>query len=274
MPTPYSVEKYFQEAVVLLSSLIACPSFSREENKTADLLAQALRKHGCETQQIKHNIIARSQRFSASKPTLLLNSHHDTVKPNSSYTLDPFEPTIKDGKLYGLGSNDAGGALVSLLATFLHFSQLDISWNIVFVASAEEEISGKDGIAFVLDHIEPITLGIVGEPTSMKLAVAEKGLMVLDCTATGECGHAAYDDKKNAIYEAQKAIEWFQTYVFAKKSATLGPIRMHVTQIQAGTQHNVIPDKCQFCSGRTNHRCLYSLGGTRNHSVAHKELYH
>jgi acetylornithine deacetylase len=177
----------------------------------------------------------------------LLNSHHDTVKPNTGYTRDPLAATVEEDKLFGLGSNDAGGCLVSLIATFLYFyQQTELKYNFCLVASAEEEISGKNGVESVLDDIGPIDFAIVGEPTLLDLAIAEKGLMVLDCTALGTAGHAARNEGDNAIYKAIKDIEWFQNYTFERTSSTLGPIKMSVTVIQAGSQHNVVPATCNF----------------------------
>ena len=236
-----------EEAIHLLKQLISTPSFSKEETKTADIISEALKKHRTSVTRHHNNVWATNTRFDAAKPTLLLNSHHDTVKPNSGYSRDPFQPKIVDGKLYGLGSNDAGGALVALLMTFLHFkNRADLSFNLLFAATGEEEISGKNGIESILNRLGKIDLAIVGEPTQMKVAVAEKGLMVLDCTAVGKAGHAAREEGDNAIYKALKDIQWFQQYKFEKTSATLGEIRMNVTQIAAGRQHNVVPEECKF----------------------------
>ncbi len=235
------------EATELLKTLIVTPSFSREEDKTATHLENFLQKKGIPFHRKKNNIWALNQHFDAAKPTLLLNSHHDTVKPNKSWALDPFEPLVRDGKLYGLGSNDAGGCLVSLIATFCHFyAREGMGYNIALVASAEEEISGKQGLEIVVPDLPPIAFAIVGEPTEMHLAVAEKGLLVLDCTAKGKSGHAAREEGENALYKAIKDIEWIIGYHFPKVSPTLGPIKMSVTIINAGTQHNVVPDTCAF----------------------------
>ncbi len=239
--------KLQEEAISLLKTLIQVPSFSREENVTAERLQEYL--HGKEviTYQQGNNIWAKNDHFDPSKKTILLNSHHDTVKPNQGYTKDPFSAIIEDGKLYGLGSNDAGGALVSLLATFLHFkTNTDLNFNILFAASAEEEISGKGGIESTLPQLGKIDLALVGEPTQMHLAVAEKGLMVLDCTATGTAGHAARDEGENAIYNALEDIQWFKNYTFQNISTMLGAVKMTVTQVNAGSQHNVVPDQCSF----------------------------
>lgn len=235
------------KALELLQKLIARPSLSREEDKTAELLQQALSLEGIEAHRHKNNIWACNRHFDPTKPTLLLNSHHDTVPPAEGYSRDPFKPQKDDGRLYGLGANDAGGALVSLYATFLHFyEQKDLAYNLVLAASAEEEISGTDGISSLLKELPPIDCAIVGEPTGMQMAVAEKGLMVLDCTASGHSGHAARGEGQNAIYEAMKDINWFKNYEFEHSSELLGPIRMSVTGIEGGTKHNVVPESCRF----------------------------
>ena len=235
-----------KEAIALLKKLIATPSFSREEQQTGDLIELFFRKRNIMPQRIGNNIVVRSKHWLATKPTILLNSHHDTVKPASGYTKDPFNPEVNNGKLYGLGSNDAGGSLVALIATFLHLHERELPYNLLFVASAEEEISGPNGIAAVRDIIAPIALGIIGEPTQMRMAIAEKGLMVVDGEAKGESGHAAREEGKNALYIALKDIEWLKNYELEKVSDVLGKTKMTVTQIQAGTQHNVVPDSCKF----------------------------
>jgi len=235
-----------QDCIGLLTKLIATPSLSRKEEATGDLIAFFLNKNGVSPERIGNNILARSKQWSPAKPTILLNSHHDTVKPASGYTKDPFHPEISNGKLYGLGSNDAGGSLVALMATFLHLQEQDLPYNLLFVASAEEEISGPNGIAKVREQIAPIALGIIGEPTQMRMAIAEKGLMVVDGEAKGESGHAAREEGINALYLALKDIDWIKNYHFDKVSEVLGSSKMTVTQIEAGTQHNVVPDKCTF----------------------------
>ncbi len=235
------------EAVGLLQQLISIPSFSREEDPTASALLGFMQKKGMKANRMLHNVWAVNEHFDQAKPTVLLNSHHDTVKPNSAYTRNPFDPQIADGKLFGLGSNDAGGCLVSLLAAFQYFyARTDLSYNLVFLASAEEEISGKNGIEAALLHLPPIDWAIVGEPTLLDLAVAEKGLMVLDCETIGKAGHAARNEGVNAIYLAMTDIAWFSAYRFEKVSKQLGPVKMTVSQIEAGTQHNVVPASCKF----------------------------
>ncbi|MBX2905235.1 MAG: M20 family metallo-hydrolase [Taibaiella sp.] len=240
-------KELYTVAAQLLKALIAIPSFSREEQSTAGLLYNFLQKKGVAAHRLINNVWATNKHYDAAKPTLLLNSHHDTVKPNAAYTREPFKPDLEDGKLYGLGSNDAGGCLVSLLAAFLHFyNRTDLQYNLVFAATAEEEISGPNGLEMLIPSLGNITAAIVGEPTEMQMAVAEKGLLVLDCTARGVAGHAARHIGENAIYKAMKSIEWFSTYHFPEESAMLGPVVMTVTTISAGTQHNVVPAACNF----------------------------
>jgi acetylornithine deacetylase len=231
----------------LLKSLINTPSFSKEEGETANILASFLESEGIEHSRQAYNVWAVNQYFDPNKPSILLNSHHDTVKPNAGYTKDPFSPEIADGKLYGLGSNDAGGALVALLATFLHFyPKQDLKYNLIWAGTAEEEISGKNGIELIYPNFENLEFAIIGEPTLMQMAIAEKGLMVLDCVAKGKSGHAAREEGVNAIYAALPDIEWFRTYIFPNVSDYLGPVKMSVTVIEAGKQHNVVPDECRF----------------------------
>ncbi|PSR52792.1 acetylornithine deacetylase [Adhaeribacter arboris] len=241
------VEELYQQAVVLLKSLIATESFSRQEEHTAEIMHVFLQKHGIETYRELNNVWAFNKHYSPEKPTILLNSHHDTVKPNQGWTKDPFSPLEEDSKLFGLGSNDAGGSLVSLLATFLHFyPQENLSYNLLFAATAEEEISGKNGLELIFPEFGSVEFAIVGEPTQMHLAIAEKGLLVLDCLVHGKSGHAAREEGENAIYKALPDIQWFQNYRFPKESEYLGPVKMSVTIIKAGTQHNVVPDQCEF----------------------------
>ena len=236
-----------QKATDLLQCLIAIPSFSKQEDRTADCIAGFLRENHLDFQRLKNNVWAVNRHFDSQKPTILLNSHHDTVKPNASYTLDPFRPLVSDGKLYGLGSNDAGGCLVSLMAVFLHFYDApNLRYNFVLAATAEEEISGRDGLEMLLPHLPPIDFAIVGEPTQMQMAIAEKGLMVVDCTARGKAGHAAREEGENAIYKALRDIDWIRNHQFPEVSEMLGPVKMSVTIIQAGSQHNVVPDTCTF----------------------------
>ena len=235
------------KSIELLKQLVAIPSFSKEENQTADLIQNFMESNGVKTLRKLNNVWCFNKYFDETKPSILLNSHHDTVKPNNGYTVNPFEALVLDGKLYGLGSNDAGGALVSLLATFLYFyDKKDLKYNLIYAATAEEEISGRDGIELILPELGKIDFAIVGEPTQMHLAISEKGLMVLDCVVLGKSGHAAREEGENAIYKAMKIIDWCQTFQFPKISETLGSVKMTVTIIQSGTQHNVIPDTCSF----------------------------
>jgi len=236
-----------QESIELLKQLIAIPSFSREEDKTALAIAQYLDSKSVLFNRSGNNVWALNKYFNPAKQTILLNSHHDTVKPNSGYTRDPFKPEIIDGKLFGLGSNDAGGPLVSLIAAFLYFhDQTDSKYNVVLAATAEEEISGVHGIESIWSSLPTIDFAVVGEPTLGQMAIAEKGLMVLDCVSNGKPGHAAREEGINAIYVALKDIEWFRTFKFPKTSETLGEIKMTVTVVQAGGQHNVVPGECKF----------------------------
>ncbi len=250
-----------QEAIALLQQLIATPSFSKEEDKTAAIIFNYLQQNGVSVQRINNNIFAVNKYFDAAKPVVLLNSHHDTVKPNPQYTKDPFEPLVEDGKLFGLGSNDAGGCLVSLIAAFCYFyEQESLAYNIVLAATAEEEISGTGGVELLLQHPDFLAAtaqtkenayhnwtAIVGEPTLLQMAVAERGLMVLDCISHGKAGHAARGEGENAIYKALKDITWFNQFTFDKVSDLLGPSRMNVTVIETeNKQHNVVPAVCKF----------------------------
>lgn len=240
-------DNLYNEAVGLLQTLIATPSFSREEDKTAGIILNFLQAKGIDARRELNNVWALNKHFAPEKPTLLLNSHHDTVKPNPAYTRDPFKPVVEDGKLYGLGSNDAGGPLVSLIAAFVHFYQRhDLPFNIVLAATAEEEVSGTNGIEKLWPLLPRVDFAIVGEPTLTDVAVAEKGLMVLDCVASGKAGHAAREEGVNAIYEALPDITWFRTFLFPKLSDTLGKIKMSVTVINAGQAHNQVPPECRF----------------------------
>jgi acetylornithine deacetylase len=248
------------EAIALLKQLIATPSFSKEEDNTADIIEQSLERKGVKTRVHLKNIWATNKFYDETKPTILLNSHHDTVRPNKGYTIDPFNPIETDGKLFGLGSNDAGGCLVSLIASFLfYYNKADLKYNLILAATAEEEISGSNGVEALLPHLGKIEFGIVGEPTEMQMAVAEKGLIVLDCVAHGKAGHAARNEGENAIYKAIQDIEWFQSYKFPKVSELLGPLKMTVTIIDTENKaHNVVPTECHFVADvRVNE--LYSF---------------
>jgi acetylornithine deacetylase len=237
-------EKLILEAISLLKSLIKTPSFSSEEHHTALLIESWFQNSEISFNRTNNNIWAINKYFDETKPTLLLNSHHDTVRPNNGYTKDPFDPIINAGKLYGLGSNDAGGCLVSLLATFSFFyHHKHLKYNLVMVASAEEESSGENGLNSMLSIIPEISVAIIGEPTLMQLAIAEKGLVVFDAKVIGTPGHAAHKNDDNAIYNSIEVLKWFQEYTFEKCSESLGDVKMTVTQIQAGKQHNAIPSE-------------------------------
>lgn len=248
------IDQLYNDAAGLLKQLISTPSFSKEEDKTAAIIEKFFADKNIPSNRLLNNVWAVNKYFDEAKLTILLNSHHDTVKPNPQYTKDPFEPIVKDGRLYGLGSNDAGGCLVSLIAAFIYFYENDnLKYNIILAATAEEEISGVNGIERLLNQEAPGSpfrgLGgaIVGEPTLTNLAIAEKGLLVLDCVTTGKAGHAAREEGENAIYKALQDINWFQTYQFAKISETLGPVKMSVTSINtANKAHNVVPAECSF----------------------------
>ena len=240
------IDQLYYNAIDLLKEMIATPSFSREENSVADKIEAYIKTMGFEPRRLGNNIWMQNKDFDTSKPTILLNSHIDTVKPVSGWTKDPFEPLIEYDTLYGLGSNDAGASVVSLLHAFFILTEKEQAYNLIFLASCEEEVSGKGGVERMISELPPIEFGIVGEPTGMHPAVAEKGLMVLDCTAHGRSGHAARNEGVNAIYKAMEDIEWFRTFHFPNESKLLGPVKMTVTLINAGTQHNVVPDKCEF----------------------------
>ncbi len=236
------------DAIRLLKELIATPSFSREEENTAGILARFFAEKNIAASQAGNNIFALNKHFDGHKPTILLNSHHDTVKPGSQYTIDPFLPFVDNGRLFGLGSNDAGGCLVSLIAAFLYFyDRTDMKSNIAVAATAEEEISGAGGIEYALQYLPNIDCAIVGEPTQMQMAVAERGLLVLDCISHGKAGHAARNEGENAIYKALRDIEWFRSYQFDRVSDLLGPCRMNVTVMETENKaHNVVPAVCNF----------------------------
>jgi acetylornithine deacetylase/succinyl-diaminopimelate desuccinylase-like protein len=241
------MESLYKGAIDLLIRLIATPSFSREEDQVATILEEFFKAHAVHPNRIKNNIWVKNKYFTADKPTVLLNSHHDTVRPNTGYTRDPFKAEIINGKLFGLGSNDAGGPLVSLIATFLHFyEKTDLKYNVVLAATAEEEVSGTGGIESVWSSLPKIDFAVVGEPTLCEMATAEKGLMVLDCISKGKPGHAAREEGVNAIYAALSDIEWFRTYKFPQRSEALGEMKMSVTIINSGSQHNVVPSECKF----------------------------
>ncbi|MDB5192200.1 MAG: acetylornithine deacetylase [Segetibacter sp.] len=251
-----TVQKIYEDAVGLLKQLIATPSYSKMEDGTAVVIKNFLEVNNVSPTRFLNNVWAVNEFFDSSKPTILLNSHHDTVKPNPQYTKDPFTPIIEDDKLFGLGSNDAGGCLASLIATFLYYYDYpNLKYNLVIAATAEEEISGYNGIEALLGNkefkqtlngIEP-ECAIVGEPTTMNLAIAEKGLMVIDCTAKGKAGHAAREEGENAIYNALDDIEWISTYRFPKQSKWLGPVKMSVTVIETENKaHNMVPSQCKF----------------------------
>jgi acetylornithine deacetylase len=242
-----NIDDLYSDAVSLLKQLIAIPSFSKEEDITADCLEEFFSEKNIKTNRYLNNVWATNRHFDQNKKTLLLNSHHDTVKPNKGYTLNPFQPIEKDGKLFGLGSNDAGGPLVSLMATFVHFYEADIPFNIVFAGTAEEEISGKNGVEILLSHLPKIDCAIVGEPTLLNMAVAEKGLLVLDCIAHGKAGHAARNEGINALYIAMKDIEWLSTVTFPGVSPLLGEVHVAVTSIYTENKtHNIVPSECKF----------------------------
>ena len=239
-----------QEAISLLDKLIATPSHSREESATADILEAFLREKGIDAQRIHNNVWAKCACFDAEKPTLLLNSHHDTVKPSAAYTVDPYTPLHADGKIYGLGSNDAGASLVSLATVFCNNYNVNLSYNMVLALTAEEEVMGEKGIRAMLPELERqgirIDMALVGEPTGMDAAVGERGLLVFDATAHGVRGHAARNEGVNALYKAIADIERLRNYHFERRSELLGDINIAVTMISAGTQHNVVPDECKF----------------------------
>lgn len=242
-----TTQQYTTEAVSLLSHLIATPSVSRDERRAADIMEEELRRCGFEPRREANNVWATSHHVSDKRPTLLLNAHIDTVKPVASYTRNPYEPSLEDGTLYGLGSNDCGGGLVALLQVFRRLADsTDCPYNLVYLASAEEEVSGKDGISRALPLLPHIDVAIVGEPTGMQPAVAEKGLMVVDITAHGKSGHAARGEGVNAIYEALDDLCWIRSHSFERVSPFLGATKMQATVINAGTQHNVVPDECKI----------------------------
>lgn len=252
-----------KEAVELLERMVSIPSVSREEKEAADLLEQFMHEHGLQPQRSGNNLWCTAPIYNKEKPTLLLNAHIDTVKPASSWTRPPFQPTHEGGRIYGLGTNDDGASVVSLLQAFRELSCREQPYNLIFLASCEEEVSGKNGVESVLPLLPHIDVALVGEPTGMQPAIAEKGLMVLDVTARGKSGHAARNEGENAIYKALKDIEWFKNYRFPKCSDLLGEVKMSVTVIQAGTQHNVVPDQCTF-----------TVDIRSNEQYSNEEIYH
>jgi acetylornithine deacetylase len=243
----YSQTEITRDIIELLKKLVSTPSLSGFEQETAAIIAGFLQSYGHKTELISNNVVSQAAHYNPQWPTILLNSHHDTVKPSASWTYPPYQATVEAGKITGLGSNDAGGALVSLLAAYIILSkEKSRNFNLIFAASAEEEISGSQGAELLVSKLGHIDFGIVGEPTKMQMAVAEKGLMVIDCEAKGKPGHAARDEGLNAIYIAMKDIEWLRSFSFPKVSDILGPVKMSVTVINAGSQHNVVPDSCIF----------------------------
>ena len=252
----YDIPTLTSEATGLLRSLISIPSVSRDEARAADCLQQYIEQQGMETGRLGNNVWSFCPGFDLKRPTLLLNSHIDTVKPVPGWRHDPFTPTLEGNeKLYGLGSNDAGASVVSLLQVFLTLCRTTQRYNLLYLASCEEEVSGANGIESVLPQLPPVSFAIVGEPTEMQPAIAEKGLMVLDVTATGRSGHAAREEGDNAIYKVLDDIAWFRDYRFEKVSSLLGPVKMSVTMVNAGTQHNVIPDRCTFVVDIRSNEC-------------------
>ncbi|MGE0078409.1 MAG: M20 family metallo-hydrolase [Bacteroidales bacterium] len=247
----------YEEYIDLLKSLIAMPSLSTEEQNTAEIIENFIIKKGLKPNRFRNNVWIEHRGNNLNKPTVLLNSHHDTVKPTSGWSTNPFEPIETEGKITGLGSNDAGASLVSLLGTFIFLYNKELPFNLIYSATAEEENSGVNGVESILNQLGKIDLAIVGEPTKMQMAIGEKGLMVLDCTVKGKSGHAARNEGVNAIYKALPIIDWFRSYQFPDVSEILGEVKMSVTQVNAGYQHNVVPDICSFVVDvRTND--LYS----------------
>jgi acetylornithine deacetylase len=237
-----ALQELTNNAIALLKQLIETPSFSSEEDQTALHIETWFKQYNIDYKRTKNNVWAVNKYFDESKPNMLLNSHHDTVKPNTAYTKDPFKAIVEDGKLYGLGSNDAGGCLVSLIATFTYFyNHKDLKYNLILVASAEEESSGPDGLNSMLKIIPKIDVAIVGEPTQMNLAVAEKGLVVFDAKVKGTASHAAHPNDDNPIYKTIETLQWFKDLKFEKSTEALGDVKLTVTQINAGKQHNVVP---------------------------------
>lgn len=243
----YSREDLFNNAIELLKKLIEIPSFSKDEHHTAVEIGRFFEKYQIPVNRFKNNIWAVNKHFDESKPSVLLNTHHDTVQPNKAYTLDPFSAIEKEGKLYGLGSNDAGASLVCLVQTFLHFyTKKDLKYNIIIALTAEEEISGFDGIEALFPQLPHIEWAIVGEPTQMNLAIAEKGLLVIDGEMKGTPSHAAHPNDDNAIVKCMQDLQHIVNYQFPKVSDYLGEVKITLSGVHAGVQHNVVPETCQF----------------------------
>ncbi len=241
------IQQLTQESITLLDELIATPSVSRDEAATADIIEEFLRSRvKGRVERIHNNVYVRTPLWDDARPTLLMNSHHDTVRPSASYTRDPYAPTHEEGRIYGLGSNDAGASVVSLIAAYRYLEMEPLPYNMLLAISAEEEVMGEHGMRALLPVLGHIDMALVGEPTGMQAAVGERGLVVMDCTAHGVRGHAARNEGVNALYKAMEDIERIRTYRFERCSALLGDIKMTVTQINAGTQHNVVPDECKF----------------------------
>ena len=249
------VDSLFYDSIDLLKRIIAIPSHSREEKEVADMLELYMQNCGLNPKRKENNIWAISPDFNINKPVILLNSHIDTVKPVSSWTVNPYEAIESKGIITGLGSNDAGASLVSLLHAFIFLIKKEQAYNLIFLASSEEEISGKKGVECVLPELPPVSFGLVGEPTGMNPAIAEKGLMVLDCCVSGKSGHAARKEGDNDIYKAIPVIDWFKSYEFPMQSDLLGKVKMSVTMIQSGVQHNVVPDLCTFVVDVRSNEC-------------------
>lgn len=247
--------RYFNQAINLLKLMISIPSISREEKEVVDMMQDYIEKNGISCQRKGNNLWCKSPFFDEHKPTILLNSHVDTVKPAAGWNKHPFTALIENDKLYGLGSNDAGASVVSLFATFCYLTQKEQAYNLIFLASCEEEVSGKNGIESILPLLPKIDFAIVGEPTNMQPAIAEKGLMVIDLITHGVSGHAARNEGVNAIYKALEDINWIKEHQFDQVSEMLGPVKMTVTQINAGTQHNVIPDTCSMVVDVRSNEC-------------------
>ena len=249
------IDTYYYQAIDLLKQLIQIPSYSRQENNATDLFEQCIRQHQLNYFRKENNLIIQPVHSNPSLANILLNSHIDTVRPVASWSRDPHKPAIEEGRLYGLGSNDAGASLVSLLYTFIALQHIEQPYNLYFAVSAEEEVSGKNGFESIREELPPISFAIVGEPTGMNAAIAEKGLMVIDGVVYGKSGHAARNEGINAIYEALPVMERIHQFEFPKVSELLGSTRVSLTQINAGTQHNVIPDRCEFVLDVRTNEC-------------------